>query len=137
MSETTYAKGLEGVIAAESAICRINGEQGLLSYRGYTIEDLAENSNFEESAWLLLYGALPTSEELEGFTRKLVASRAVPESVLNALHALVPSTHPMIALQTAVAALGGIDPVAAGHNDANFDRAIQLIAQFPTIIAAW
>lgn len=137
MTETTYAKGLEGVIAAESAICRINGEQGLLSYRGYTIEDLAENSNFEESAWLLLKGKLPTAAELEAFTQQLVSLRALPDSVVNALRALERSTHPMIALQTAVAALGGIDPVPAGHNEANFVRAVQLIAQFPTIIAAW
>lgn len=137
MAEVTFAKGLEGVIAAESKICKINGEVGLLSYRGYTIQDLAEHSNFEESTWLLLYGALPTAAELEHFTGKLVANRSIPESVVASLRALDASTHPMIALQAAVAALGGVDPIPAAHNEANFERAIRLIAQFPTIVAAW
>jgi len=137
MSEVTYARGLEGVIAAESKICKINGEVGLLSYRGYTIQDLAENSTFSESTYLLLYGALPTQKELDALDAKLLAYRSVDPSVLNVLRALDRSTHPMIALQTAIAALGGLNPVAAGHNEANFDRAIQLIAQFPTVVAAW
>ena len=63
MAEATYAKGLEGVVAAESEICRIDGEQGKLFYLGYSIEDLARFSDFEETTYLLLYGRLPNTEE--------------------------------------------------------------------------
>lgn len=66
MSAVEYSKGLDGVIAAESKICDIDGDLGLLSYRGYTIEDLADNSTFAEVAWLLLYGSLPRAAELDG-----------------------------------------------------------------------
>lgn len=137
MAETTYAKGLEGVIAAESRICRINGEEGLLSYRGYEIGDLATNSDFAESAWLLLFGNLPSKAELDGFTARLSGARTVDASIINVLRALDKGTHPMVALQTAVAALGGINPVEGGPGQENVERAIDLIAQFPTIVAAW
>lgn len=137
MSETTFAKGLEGVIADESKICRIDGAAGLLSYRGYEIGDLATNSNFAESAWLLLFGELPTAEELAGFTKRLAGARAVDASILGVLKSLPHSTHPMVALQAAVAAHGGLDPVDGGPSQENVDRAIDLIARFPTIVAAW
>jgi len=137
MSEATYAKGLAGVIAAESKICRIDGQQGLLSYRGYTIQDLAANSTFSESAYLLLYGALPTKAQLDEFDARLTSYRAIDDSVVNVLKALPKTTHPMLALQAGIAALGGTGEVPAGHDEANFDRAIQLIARTPTIVAAW
>lgn len=137
MSEVTYAKGLAGVIAAESKICRIDGQQGLLSYRGYTIQDLAENSTFSESAYLLLYGTLPTKTQLDDFDARLNSYRAIDDSVVAVLKALPKSTHPMLALQAGIASLGGVGEVPAGHNDENFDRAIQLIARTPTIVAAW
>lgn len=137
MAEVTYAKGLAGVIAAESTICNIDGEAGLLSYRGYAIQDLGQNSTFSESAYLLLYGSLPSSEQLTAFEKRLASCREIDASIYNLFRALDPSTHPMIALQAAVAAHGGIGPVEAGHNDANFTRAIELISRFPTMIAAW
>lgn len=137
MSETTYAKGLAGVIAAESSICKIDGEVGYLRYRGYSIQDLAENSNFNESAYLLLYGGLPTKQQLHDFGAEVKSYRAVPSYVTDALRALPSDTHPMIALQTAIASMGANEPVAAGRNDANFARAKRLIGAFPTIVAAW
>ncbi len=137
MSEVTYAKGLAGVIAAESEICVIDGQVGSLRYRGYDIRDLAENSTFAESAYLLLYGALPTRDELAAFEARLTELRAIDSSIVAMLRALPTSTHPMIALQAAVAAHGAIDPVASGRNDENFDRAIALIARVPTMVAAW
>lgn len=137
MAEADFAKGLEGVIAAESSICLINGDEGLLSYRGYTIGDLAENSNFAEATWLLLNGSLPSESELESFRAQLAANRAVDESVIQALRALPTDTHPMVALQAGVAAHGAIDPVPGGDRAANEERALQLIARFPTIVAAW
>lgn len=137
MTETTYAKGLAGVIAAESSICKIDGDAGYLRYRGYSIQDLAENSNFAESAYLLLRGALPSESELDAFATALRERRACPAFVLDTLKALPADTHPMIALQAAVAAHGAVEPVAAGHNEENVQRAITLIARFPTIVAAW
>ena len=137
MSAVEYSKGLDGVIAAESKICDIDGDLGLLSYRGYTIEDLADNSTFAEVAWLLLYGKLPTASELEGFEKILESKRTVDASILGVLSSLPKTTHPMIAIQTAIAAHGALSPVASGRNQANFDRALELIARFPTIVAAW
>lgn len=137
MSETTFAKGLEGVIAAESKICLIKGEEGLLSYRGYEIENLAMNSSFGESAWLLLFGELPTREELEGFKKRLASARKLDPSILGVLRSLPKDTHPMIALQAAVAAHGALSPVPGGKSQENVERALDLIARFPTIVAAW
>ena len=138
MAEASFAKGLAGVIAAESSICFIDGEQGLLRYRGIRIEDLAANSSFGEAAFLLLHGKLPSKGELDEFDAQLCRYRAVDDAVIDALRGLPRSTHPMVALQTAVAAHGAVDhPVAAARNDANFDRAMKLIARFPTFVAAW
>lgn len=138
MSEVPYAKGLAGVIAAESSICKIDGEQGFLRYRGIDIRDLAENSTFSESAYLLLHDKLPSKDELAGFSEKLRGYRAVDASIIESLRALPKDTHPMVALQQAAAAHGGVDgPVPAGHNAENFDRAMKIIARFPTLVAAW
>ena len=135
---TEYAKGLAGVIAAESSICLIDGTVGSLRYRGIGIDDLAANSSFSESAFLLLHGKLPSRSELGAFDEKLRGYRAVDSSIISVLRGLPTDTHPMIALQTAVAAHGGVDgPVAAAHNEENFDRAMKIIARFPTIVAAW
>ena len=137
MAEATFAKGLEGVIAAESSICKINGEIGLLSYRGYEIADLAENSNFEETTWLLLFGHLPSATELADFTKKLASRRAIDSYIVDVLRALPRTTHPMIALQAAVAAHGSVGEIPAGPDPRNVDRAIDLIARFPTMVAAF
>ena len=81
MAETEYAKGLEGVIAAESQICQIDGASGKLYYRGYSIEELAQYSSFEEATYLLLYEQLPNEEQLADFSQSMRKCRDLPESV--------------------------------------------------------
>ena len=85
---TDYHPGLEGVIATESSISDINGEKGILSYRGYSIEELAEKSTFEETAFLLLTGELPTPDELTKFTKQINARRDLPSGMIDLLKTL-------------------------------------------------
>ena len=80
-----YHPGLEGVIATESSISDINGEKGILSYRGYSIEDLAKKTSFEETSYLLLTGDLPSKSELDSFTQKVNASRELPNDFIKLL----------------------------------------------------
>lgn len=138
MTDANFARGLAGVIAAESSICAIDGENGFLRYRGIDIRDLSANSTFAETAYLLLRGELPSRSELDRFEETLRSYRAVDERIYAILRSLPTSTHPMIALQTVVAAHDGFDdPVPAGFDEPNFDRAMKLIARFPTFVAAW
>ena len=83
-----YHPGLEGVIATESSISDINGEKGILSYRGYSIEDLAKKTSFEETSYLLLTGDLPSKSELDSFTQKVNASRELPNDFIKLLKKL-------------------------------------------------
>src|SRR2546425_6526380 len=103
-TKPSYSAGLEGVVAGESAICWVDPNAGLL-YRGYDVHELAEQSSFEEVAWLLLHGELPTQEDLAGFTRQLADERAVPAEVLRALESLPRGAHPMDRLRTGVSML--------------------------------
>ena len=130
-----YSPGLEGVVAGESAICWVDPNAGLL-YRGYDVHELAEQSTFEEVAWLLLRGELPAEEELVGFSRQLAQERAVPAEVLLALDSLPPGTHPMDRLRSGVSMLGAFDPDLNDHShEANLRKAVRLIAKVPTLIA--
>src|SRR4029077_3868093 len=99
---TTSGAGLEGVVAGESEICFIDGEEGILSYRGYNIHTLAENATFEETAYLLWFGRLPRREELESLKRELAESRAVPQPVVDFLRSMPAGAVPMDVLRTAV-----------------------------------
>jgi 2-methylcitrate synthase/citrate synthase II len=130
--------GLEGVLAGESAICDVDHETGSLLYRGYRIEDLAEQATFEEVAYLLLIGRLPNREELFRFSIDLRRARSLPERVVRIMREIPNSAHPMDALRTAVSMLGIEDP-DAGSNDhpENFRKAIRLIAQIPTALAVF
>ena len=101
-----FVPGLAGVVAAKSASGLINGLEGILRYRGIRIEALAEHSSFEEVSYLLLNGTLPTAEQLAGFDAQLKEYRAVPDGILAILSNLPTDGHPMVALQSAVAALG-------------------------------
>ena len=131
-------RGLEGVVVADTELSKIYGEEGRLVYRGYEIEDLAENATFEEVCYLLLYGELPNSTQLADFRRQLANERAVPAAVLDLLRLLPRDTHPMAALRTAASALAGFDPDAQDMTEeANFRKAIRLTAQMPTLTAAW
>lgn len=134
---TTVTKGLKGVMAADSSICQINGERGELYYRGYNIDDLATHSTYEETAYLLLVGELPSKFQLEEFHEALTRHESAPAEVLGILKELPRTTHPMAALRTAVSALGNFDPRADEESlEANKEKAIRLVAIMPTLVAA-
>lgn len=134
----SYPKGLEGVILCDSALSFVDGTAGRLYYRDIPIQELAEDSSFEESSFLLLYGHLPHKKELEEFDRKLRANRALPPEALECIRKFPKTAHPMEALRTVTSTLGMYDPHPEDHSaQANLDRAIRLIAQFATIVAAF
>lgn len=103
---TEYHPGLDGVIATESSISDIDGERGILSYRGYSIEELAEKSTFEETAFLLLTGELPTKTELENFKSDIVDSMDLPTELIDLLGAYPKKSDSMFVLQSVIAVLG-------------------------------
>ncbi|WP_124726930.1 citrate synthase [Staphylospora marina] len=130
------AKGLEGVVACTSAISSI--VDGVLTYRGYNIDDLAENASFEETAFLLWNGRLPRREELEQLRKELDDNAAVPGEVIDLLKKVPAHVHPMSALRTAVSALALYDKEADDNSmEANRRKAVRLTAQLPTIVSAF
>jgi citrate synthase len=130
--------GLEGVVAAKSSICFIDGVAGRLVYRGYEIGDLVENSSFEEVAYLLWDERLPRRAELSELRQQLGASAALPPHVMSILRALPPETQPMDALRTACSALAATDTeVDENTPQVNRRKAVRLTAQFPTIVTAF
>src|ERR1700674_3743195 len=130
--------GLEDVIAATSTICDIIGPLGKLTYRGIDIHDLARNSSFEETTYLLWFGSLPTREELHQFSAELASHRALPTQILTLMNDFPRSATPMDALRTALSALAFYDPQAhdASH-EANVAKAMRATAQTATLIAAY
>jgi citrate synthase len=134
----TPAAGLEGVVVAESGISYVDGQAGKLVYRGYSIEDLAEHSTFEETTALLLDGELPDRSRLDEFAIRLAAERALDRRVLDLMRGLPTDAEPMAVLRTIVSAMGTVDPdTLDGSPEATRRKTIRLIAQFPTIIAAF
>ena len=128
-------RGLTGIHFDNSTITHIDGERGRLEYRGYDVDELAEHATFEEAAWLLLHGELPTRPQLSKFSDELGAARTLPTSVLNLLD-IMKGAHPMDALRTAVSALGAsADDAATGDPAAAMRAGITLMAQVPTVIA--
>ena len=91
LTTTQAPKGLEGIVATTSSICYIDGDQGVLAYRGIDIHELADNSNFEETCYLLWYGKLPTKRQLDSFKSKFVANRQIPKEVLAMMMAMLMS----------------------------------------------
>jgi citrate synthase len=138
VSSPTKNAGLEGVVAAPSEICFIDGIAGRLVYRGYEIADLVENATFEETAYLLWQNKLPNRSELSKLQSDLAANAKLPAHTMAVLKALPAETEPMDALRTAASSLSSIDP-DLNTNDpaANLRKAIRLTAQFPTIVAAF
>lgn len=131
-------KGLQGVAVADTALSRVRGDIGELIIRGYQIADLGANVTYEEAVYLLWYGELPTPEQLAHFREKLVAQRPIPAALL-ALMAQFPHTaHPMAVLRSTVSLLSFYDAAA---DDITLDearaKAVRLVAQFPTLVAAW
>jgi citrate synthase len=139
MSELEYRPGLADVPAAESAVSFIDGKCARLAYRGIAVEVLARESTFEETAWLLLKGSLPTQKQLADFDDSLRRHRRLPYKLIDLLKNLPESGHPMNALQTGVAALGTFHPEAGDilNAEANWESTVRLIASMPTIVAAF
>ncbi|MDP8907232.1 MAG: citrate (Si)-synthase, partial [Thermoproteota archaeon] len=130
--------GLRNIEVADTKICSIDGENGKLIYRGYDILDLANHSTYEETAYLLLFGELPNTEELNEFNKKLTESRKIPNSLIKNMKNKPVSAHPMDTLQAAVLELADYDFNRSYEGkEANICRAISLIAKIPTIVAAW
>ncbi len=130
--------GLEGVVVAESKLSFIDGEKGILIYSGYPIKELADKSTFEEVAFLLWNGTLPTVSELELFKKTLYAERALSPGIISFLKSIPKDAHPMAVLRSAVSFLGLDDPNADDNSEkANMAKAIRLLAQMPSITAAW
>lgn len=130
--------GLEGVVAAKSEICFIDGIAGRLVYRGYEIGDLVEHASFEEVAYLLWDGKLPNKSELADLKKDIAAGMALPEHVSTLVAALPPKMQPMDALRTAASALAAVDAdLTSNEPDANRRKAIRLTAQFPTLVTAF
>ena len=129
--------GLRGIEVADTKISNIDGEKGKLIYRGYDILDLTKNSTFEETAYLLLYDKLPTKPQLEEFNTKLTEARYIPKQMQKNMGNWRKDADPMDMLQAFVAALAGYYDEEFSTKDASYDRAINLIAKVPTIIASW
>jgi len=130
--------GLRGVVAAQSAIGDVNGEQGILIYQGYNIHDLAEHSTFEEVVFLLWNGRLPKADELEDLKAQFRANYAIPSEVVEMMKTFPKDANPMDVLRTTVSALGFYDK--EGHStdrDAAVKTAIKLTGQLGTLVAAW
>lgn len=138
MSTAVATKGLEGIVAANSGICWIDGEAGVLAYRGIDIHELATHSNFEETTCLLWHGKLPSRSELAAFSQKLAAARKLDPKIYDLLRSFPKSGTPMQALRTAVSALSFYDPnEKAVDHDSNVRKAFDLTAQIAMIVAAF
>jgi citrate synthase len=137
-AEKGFKEGLEDIVAAESSICFIDGERGILSYRGIDIHDLADNSSFEEVCFLLWEGRLPRRDELDHFRSELAAEREVPGEILALVSGFLENRMiPMDALRTAVSALCETD-ADTGSSDpaANRRKAIRITGKIATLVAA-
>jgi 2-methylcitrate synthase/citrate synthase II len=134
MPEEIYSPGLEGVIAGETSISTVSGG---LSYRGYSIEDLARNGTFEEVAYLLLYGELPNAEQFDQLRKRLEAAAQVPPEVIDTLRQIPHTTPPMDVLRSATSLLAHWDPELNDNSHAaNVRKAERLLAQLPVVMAA-
>jgi len=138
MSETTFAKGLEGVIAGESGICKVDGEQGRLYYYGYSIQDLAAHASYEEVAYLLLYGKLPNKSQLSDFSVRMRESRDLKPPIVQMIRGFPRQSHPMELLQSTVNFLSGyIDHKIEHSPTCNCRQTLHQIAQLPSVITAF
>ena len=130
----SYSPGLEGVIAGETSISRVDPEAGLI-YRGYDIAELATHASFEEVVWLLLHGELPTMSELANLSRELVEEHHVPSALLDVLRLLPAEMEPIDSLRTAISALGTFDPKLHEQSpSANLHKAVRLVAKTACLV---
>jgi len=139
MSTTMHAsKGLEGVVATTSSICYIDGEQGVLAYRGIDIHELAESATFEETCYLLWFGRLPSREELRELRDRFAEERKLDASIYHRLHLVPKHALPMDVLRTMVSTLSFFDPEEKSNDrEANIHKAIRLTSQIAMIVAAY
>ena len=130
-------EGLEGIVAAYSRICFVDGVQGRMLYEGYDIHDLADHASFEEVAYLLWHGDLPTRPQLDALNRELRGARTLPDPVMAILKGVPKDALPMDVLRTVVSALGIYDPDARDNGQpANVRKSVRLTAQIATAVAA-
>ena len=135
MSDKKKAGGLAGVSAGETALCTVGKEGAGLTYRGYDIYDLADNASFEEVAYLLMHGHLPTQAELEAYIEKIISMRGLPDSLKTVLEMVPASAHPMDVLRTGVSFLGNVEPEGDFSNQ--LEVADRLLACLPSMLVYW
>jgi 2-methylcitrate synthase len=127
--------GLRGQSAGETALCTVGKEGAGLTYRGYTIEDLAANAKFEEVAYLLLYGELPKQDQLDAYVGKLTGLRGIPDELKSVLEMIPKDTHPMDVMRTGCSMLGNLEP--ENTFDQQLEASDRLLAALPAIICYW
>src|SRR6202046_3674132 len=138
MSTAVAGKCLEGSVAANSGICWIDGEAGVLAYRGIDIHELAENSSFEETTYLLWNGHLPNQFALREFQAQLALARSLDQRIIDLLRSFPATATPMEVLRTAVSALSFYDADEKDNShDANVRKAYNLTAQIAMIVAIY
>src|SRR5882724_4664209 len=135
MSVDKKSGGLAGIVAGQTGISTVGKEGVGLTYRGYSIEELAEKAAFEEVAFLLLYGRLPNRSELDAYRKKLTSLRGLPPNLKTVLDQLPAETHPMDVLRTGCSALGCLEPEGPGRDQ--FQVADRLLAAFPSMLLYW
>jgi citrate synthase len=136
--EASFAEGLENVIATSSEITFIDGQVGILAYRGYLIEDLAQQATFEEVAYLLWNGRMPNKTEYEDLNRQILESHALTPPVIQHIRNMPTTMHPMDALRTAVSVMAHYDPDVEDNSPAaNQRKAVRLVGQTPAVVAAF
>jgi citrate synthase len=133
-----FSKGLDGVVAAQTRLSKVMGEEGKLYYCGYPIAEVAAKASFEEVCFLLWNQRLPSATELAALKKELSALREIPRPVLDLLKKFPRDAHPMVALRSAISALGAFDPDGEDNSlEANRRKAKRLVAQCATVAAAW
>ncbi|HEY1677501.1 MAG TPA: citrate synthase [Candidatus Sulfotelmatobacter sp.] len=138
MTTSQPPKGLEGIVATTSKICFIDGDRGILAYRGIDIHELADHSNFEETCYLLWFGKLPTAAELNGLRERMASERRLDPSIIEMLRKAPREALPMDVLRTVVSALSFYDPDATKNDhEANVAKAIRLTSQIAMLVAAY
>src|SRR6185436_18961363 len=135
MSMDKKSGGLAGVVAGRTAISTVGKEGMGLTYRGYSINDLAEQATFEEVAFLLLHDRLPNRAELDGYRKKLSSLRGLPAPLKNVLEQLPATTHPMDVLRTGCSAIGCLEPETRPQDQ--LEVANRLLAVFPSMLLYW
>lgn len=133
---TDIRKGLAGVVVDTTAISKVNPDTNSLLYRGYPVQELADSCSFEQVAWLLWHGDLPTTDELAGFEAEVRTHRALEPRARAAIDLIPPTAHPMDVVRTAVSVIGATDREADDSSpEANLRKSVRLFAQLPSVVA--